>query len=193
MIRTNESWCFFMQTISCYEMESASLTTGGSLTLCRVTSIDGPGRAFDQIQNNGAPAKREPTQVEGETMNRFVAEVIGRKSRALKHCDKLLKSIEKEGQAVIKLNATGVSLPCTKGDSLHTLLMVERAKLAHEINIIEIAEESRSVIQLPAPVGACDIAKCPICGEDFTKHHGRQKYCSDACQAEARRRRQRKS
>lgn len=64
MIRTDESWCFFMQTISCYEMESASLTTGGSLTLCRVTSIDGPGRAFDQIQNNGAPAKREPARKE---------------------------------------------------------------------------------------------------------------------------------
>lgn len=31
-------------------------------------------------------------------------------------------------------------------------------------------------------------AKCPICGKTYTKHHNRQKYCSDECRKEAKRR-----
>lgn len=33
--------------------------------------------------------------------------------------------------------------------------------------------------------------KCAYCGKTFTKHHNRQKYCSDHCRTEARREKRR--
>lgn len=118
-------------------------------------------------------------------MNTSTAEFIGKSSRALKHCDQLLKKIEKTGEASIKLNATGLTLPCRRGDALHTLLMSERARLYHEINSFEVTPKTRMKIRLPAPVGACDSVTCPICGKEFTKRHHAQKYCGSDCRAEA--------
>ena len=118
-------------------------------------------------------------------MNTSTAEFIGKSSRALKHCDRLLKKIEKAGEAFIKVNATGLTLPCRRGDALHTLLMSERARLYHEINSFELTPKTRMALRLPAPVGACDSVTCPICGKESTKNHHAQKYCGNACRAEA--------
>lgn len=119
-------------------------------------------------------------------MNTSTAEFIGKSSRALKHCDQLLKKIEKTGEASIKVNATGLTLPCHRGDALHTLLMSERARLYHEINSFELTPKTRMAIRLPAPVGACDNATCPVCGKEFVKTHQARKYCGDECSHAAR-------
>lgn len=118
-------------------------------------------------------------------MNTSTAEFIGKSSRALKHCDRLLKKIEKTGEASIKVNATGLTLPCHRGDALHTLLMSERARLYHEINSFELTPKTRMAIRLPAPVGACDKVICPNCGKEFSKVHHAQKYCGDECRIAA--------
>ena len=122
-----------------------------------------------------------------------VAEAIARKTKGLKHCDKLLKSIEKKGNIEIPLSGTGVSLPVAKGDAIHTLLQSIRFGLAHEINTIEIANNGVSSKRYaPAPVGAYQpTATCTECGQSFIKHHATQKYCCEDCAASARRKYQR--
>lgn len=122
-------------------------------------------------------------------MNTSTAEFIGKSSRALKHCDQLLKKIEKTGETSIKVNATGLTLPCRRGDALHTLLMSERARLYHEINSFELTPKTRTAIRLPAPVGACDSVTCPVCGKEFSKTHYKQKFCGSACAAVAKKER----
>ena len=51
-------------------------------------------------------------------MDIVTAETIGKKSKALKHCDKLLSKIDKNGSASVKLNCTGVEFVVHKDDSL---------------------------------------------------------------------------
>lgn len=41
-------------------------------------------------------------------MDNITAEMIGRKAKALKHCNKVLSTIDKKGSATISLNCTGV-------------------------------------------------------------------------------------
>lgn len=122
-----------------------------------------------------------------------VAEAIARKTKGLKHCDKLLKNIEKKGSIEIPLSGTGVVLPVAKGDAIHTLLQSIRFSLAHEINAIEIANSGSAPKRYaPAPVGAYQpTATCAECGQSFIKHHAAQKYCCEECVTAARRKYQR--
>lgn len=122
-------------------------------------------------------------------MNGEMANIIEKKSRAFKHCDKILKQIEEKGTVEIKVGATGVTLPCTKGDSLHNLVISIRHKLAYELGSLDVSMrtdvkammepiiKAASKRMAVAPVGACDSAICEYCGEEYTKDNSRQKYC----------------
>ena len=132
-------------------------------------------------------------------MQRSVAEAIAKKSSALKHCINLLAHIERYGNVDIKLGATGLVLPCKRGDAVHTLLQSVRFALIHEINSIEIVENARPFV---APYGASEAAEpephshevsksCPWCGKEFVSAHPTQKYCSHACASEAKKKQNR--
>lgn len=135
-------------------------------------------------------------------MNTKMASLIGKKATSLKHCDKILSTIEKKGRVDIVLNNTGVTLPCSRGDALHTLIQSIKYKLVHEINAISIVDASVPVEAppirsraVPAPVGACEGMKkgvCAKCGKEF-EYTGRgvRRYCSDDCKDEVRRERNR--
>jgi endogenous inhibitor of DNA gyrase (YacG/DUF329 family) len=127
-------------------------------------------------------------------MQRSAAEAIAKKNSALKHCTNLLAHIERHGSVEIKLGATGLILPCKRGDAVHTLLQSIRFALIHEINSIEIVENARPFV---APYGASEAAEvephrhevsrtCPWCGKEFVSTHPTQKYCSPVCSSEAR-------
>ena len=96
-------------------------------------------------------------------MDKKLAEAIGIKANALKHCDKLLGKIEKDGKVVVIIGATGVSIPVIKGDAVHSRLQSVRYQLMDEINSMEIVSKQKQspiFIQqriLPTPVGASDI------------------------------------
>ena len=117
-------------------------------------------------------------------MKHTVAETIGRKAKALKHCEKLLNTIDKKGESEILLNNTGVALPVKKDDAIYALLQSIRFKLVHEISSIEIVSKVNTARRmLPAPYGACDETPsghtCSVCGNPITKQSNRQKYCSE--------------
>lgn len=75
-------------------------------------------------------------------MDRVSAEDIGRKARALKHCIKVLKTIDKKGSAEIVLNCTGVRLVAHKNDALHLKIATTKAQLEEEIASYEIVRAS---------------------------------------------------
>ena len=116
-------------------------------------------------------------------MKHKIAELIGNKARALKHCDKIIAIIDKQGRTDIMLGNTGVVLPCEKNDAIYTLLQSVRFKLAHEINSIEIVSRSNAPSRmLPAPNGACDDSMqgiCESCGCVITKTSNHQRFCKE--------------
>ncbi len=91
-------------------------------------------------------------------MDNVVAENIGKKARALKHCNKVLEKIEKKGSTVITLNCTGVVFTVHKNDALYLQLQATRAQLIQDIGSYEIVQKTmqRTTAQrhAPAPVGA---------------------------------------
>jgi hypothetical protein len=132
-------------------------------------------------------------------MQRSAAEAIAKKSSALKHCTNLLAHIERYGSVDIKLGATGLVLPCKRGDAVHTLLQSVRFALIHEINSIEIVENARPFV---APYGASEEVEaephphelsrvCAWCGKEFVTSHSTQKYCSHVCANEAKKKQNR--
>ena len=116
-------------------------------------------------------------------MKHKMAEIIGNKARALKHCDKVIATVDKQGRTDILLGNTGIVLPCEKNDAIYTLLQSIRFKLVHEINSIEIVSKANSTARmLPAPTGACDEPikhTCAICGCEIVKTSNSQKYCKE--------------
>ena len=120
-------------------------------------------------------------------MKHNIAEAIGRKARALKHCNKIIQTVDKQGRTEILLGNTGVSLPCEKNDAIYTLLQSIRFKIIHEINSMEIVSKIKpSERTLPAPTGACedmtDGHTCVVCGKPIVKV-GNQKYCKECAKA----------
>ena len=75
-------------------------------------------------------------------MDRVSAEDIGKKARALKHCIKVLGTIEKKGSAEIVLNCTGVKLVAHENDALHLKIATTKAQLEEEIASYEIVRAS---------------------------------------------------
>lgn len=123
-------------------------------------------------------------------MKHDVAEMIGRKARALKHCDKIIQTIDKQGRTEILIGNTGVVIPCEKNDAIYTMLQSIRFKLIHEINSMEIVSKvNPSQRMLPAPSGACDNAMqgiCEACGRVITKTSNHQRFCKECATARRR-------
>lgn len=95
-------------------------------------------------------------------MDNITAENIGKKARAFKHCEKLLATIDKNGQARVKLNCTGVEFVVHKDDAIYLRIQATKFALLDEIKSYELtARSQRSIEQpvrrtAPAPVGASD-------------------------------------
>lgn len=96
-------------------------------------------------------------------MNNEIAEIIGKKARALKHCNKLLKEIDKHGKMEVPLGNTGVVFVVHKNDAIYTRIQSTKFQLLDEINSYEITQRE-SVQRImparrtaPAPVGAAPI------------------------------------
>lgn len=91
-------------------------------------------------------------------MDNITAENIGKKSRALKHCNKVIAEIDKKGSATITLNCTGVIFTVHKNDAIYLQLQATRAQLIQEIGSYEIVRKaskpSLSKRFAPAPVGS---------------------------------------
>ena len=95
-------------------------------------------------------------------MDNVTAEIIGRKARALKHCDKLLATIDKNGSAKVKLNCTGVEFVVHKDDAIYLSIQKTKYALLCDIRSYEItvrakdAETTPIRRTAPAPVGAAE-------------------------------------
>ncbi|MCM1237453.1 MAG: hypothetical protein NC489_45890 [Ruminococcus flavefaciens] len=95
-------------------------------------------------------------------MDIVTAETIGKKSKALKHCDKLLNQIDKNGSAKVKLNCTGVEFVVHKDDAIYCRIQRTKYALLDEIRSFELTTRSQRAIEqqqptrrtAPAPVGA---------------------------------------
>lgn len=93
-------------------------------------------------------------------MDIVTADTIAKKSKALKHCDKLLSQIEKHGEAKVKLNCTGVEFVVRKNDAIYNRIMATKYALLDEIRSYELTTRSQRAIEqpvrhtAPAPVGA---------------------------------------
>lgn len=71
-------------------------------------------------------------------MDKMTAEIIGKKAKALKHCDKLLNKIDKYGEAKVLLNCTGVEFLVHKGDAIYLSLQKTKYALLCDIQSYEI-------------------------------------------------------
>lgn len=92
-------------------------------------------------------------------MNEIItAEAIGKKARALKHCNKLLSKINKEGSAKIVLNCTGVEFVVHKGDAIHLKIQTTRAQLTEDINSYDIVRKANTTGQ----INECLLIPSPI-------------------------------
>jgi len=93
-------------------------------------------------------------------MDIVTAETIGKKSKALKHCDKLLSKIDKNGSAKVVLNCTGVEFVVHKDDAIYCRIQSTKYRLLDEIRSYELTTRSQRAIEqpvhrtAPAPVGA---------------------------------------
>ena len=93
-------------------------------------------------------------------MDIVTAETIGKKSKALKHCDKLLSKIDKNGSASVKLNCTGVEFVVHKDDAIYCRIQRTKYALLDDIRSYELTTRSQRAVEqpvrrtAPAPVGA---------------------------------------
>ena len=94
-------------------------------------------------------------------MDNVTAEIIGKKARALKHCDKLLEKIDKQGSAKILLNCTGVEFVVNKGDAIYFSIQKTKYELLYDIRSYEITVRAKEAQTTPykkisavAPSGA---------------------------------------
>lgn len=76
-------------------------------------------------------------------MSGFItAQNLSKKVGAFKHLTKKINEINKNGQAIIRLNNTGVELIAKKGDALYLKLATAHAQLAEDINSYEIVQRA---------------------------------------------------
>lgn len=73
-------------------------------------------------------------------MDRVTAETIARKTRAMKHCMKLIKEINEKGSTVIKLGCTGVEFTVKQGDAMYFKLATTHAQLTEDVKSYEIVQ-----------------------------------------------------
>lgn len=88
------------------------------------------------------------------------AETISKKTRALKHCDKLLGKIDRRGKLDVPLNSTGVVFTVTKGDAIYLRIQSLKFNLLDQIHSMEVASKFKEPKATnvkrtaPAPYGA---------------------------------------
>lgn len=82
-------------------------------------------------------------------MDSVTAENIGKKARALKHCDKLLDKIDKHGSAKIVLNCTGVEFIVHKGDAIYLSIQKTKYALLCDIRSYEITVRAKDTEEHP--------------------------------------------
>lgn len=93
-------------------------------------------------------------------MDIVTADTIGKKSKALKHCDKLIAEIDKKGFANVKLNCTGVEFTVRKDDAIYCRVQATKYALLDEIRSFELTTRAKRALEqpirkiIPAPVGA---------------------------------------
>ncbi|MGN0819867.1 MAG: hypothetical protein ACI4M6_05670 [Christensenellaceae bacterium] len=90
-------------------------------------------------------------------MDTKTAEIIARKSRALKHCEKILGQCDKKGTHRVILNNTGVVIPVTKNDAIYLRIQSIKYQLIDELHSYKVSQSvaSSSIKRTaPAPVGA---------------------------------------
>lgn len=75
------------------------------------------------------------------------AEIIAKKARALKHCDKILSEVDKKGEALVTLNCTGVQFVVKNGDGMHLRIMTTKAQLIEEIAAYELVKAEETTIE----------------------------------------------
>lgn len=75
-------------------------------------------------------------------MDRITAEAIARKTKALKHCMKLIEEINKKGSTIIKLGCTGVEFVVKQGDAMYFKLATTRAQLMEDVKSYEIVQKA---------------------------------------------------
>lgn len=76
-------------------------------------------------------------------MSDFIAaQDLSKKVGALKHLTKKINEINKKGQAIIRLNNTGVELVAKKGDALYLKLATAHAQLTEDIKSYEIVQRA---------------------------------------------------
>lgn len=93
------------------------------------------------------------------------AEQISKKVRALKYFQGVVRTADRKGVAVIKLNCTGAEFSFNKDDVLYLKVQTMIAKLSEEIASLEIVQRSEAMEvrstqrrRLPAPVGAAPVS-----------------------------------
>lgn len=95
-------------------------------------------------------------------MDIVTAANIGKKVKALKHCDKLLADIDKNGSRTIILNNTGVEFVVHKDDAIYLRIQATKYTLLDEIRSYELTTRSqRAAAQTvrrtsPTPAGAAE-------------------------------------
>lgn len=96
-------------------------------------------------------------------MDTRTAEIIAKKSRALKHCDKILEQCDKKGTHKVILNNTGVVIPVTKNDAIYLRIQSIKYQLIDELHSYQVSQSNTSSIRrtAPAPVGASDAPLTP--------------------------------
>lgn len=85
-------------------------------------------------------------------MNLQNAKSIGQKARAYEHCVKLLRRIEKDGSAIMKINCTGIEFHVEKGDGIYLRLKTVLASLTEDLNLATQRMEGST--PRVAPIGA---------------------------------------
>lgn len=86
------------------------------------------------------------------------AERIATKTKALKHCTKLIEKIDREGSAIVKLNCSGVRFVVEKGDPFYLKLVRIKAELAEEIRSFEVVRAATTERQPQIP----PVAAAPV-------------------------------
>lgn len=114
-------------------------------------------------------------------MDSVTAENIGKKARALKHCDKLLAKIDKNGSAKVLLNCTGVEFIVHKGDAIYLSIQKTKYALLCDIQSYEITMRANTADKqpirrtAPAPIGAAELSDAEILEMKREKHREYQR------------------
>ena len=72
----------------------------------------------------------------------ITAQELSKKVGALKHLTKKLNEVNKNGQAIIRLNNTGVTFVVKKGDALYLKLATTHAQLTEDVKSYEIVKRA---------------------------------------------------